>query len=98
MSTKLLGSVLYWQYQDGWKYQIDCLRKSKERAWEYDPCSVGWFCWTYPSNDDEFKEFMSKLESAEYTFRFNGGDPMYTVFIKDKNDAHAFANAFGLKI
>ena len=51
----------------------------------------GWYCWVYPSNDQEFEEWMSKMcPRAEITHRFNSGDPMYTTYIKDDSEATLF--------
>jgi hypothetical protein len=97
MNTKQ-DHISYWQYQDGWHYRIELLRKDKARAWEYSPEHVGWFCWAYPADDDEFREFIATLPSASAEHRFNGGDPMFTVFIRDKNCAQKFANKYKLKI
>lgn len=51
----------------------------------------GWYCWVYPDDDQEFEEWMKKnCPSAEFTHRFNSGDPMYTVFIREDAEATLF--------
>ena len=59
--------------------------------WEMEPMPRGWYCWVYPKNDQEFIEWMdAKCPTADYTFRFNSGDPMHTVYIKDDQEAMLF--------
>ena len=51
----------------------------------------GWYCWVYPKDDNEFEEWMSKnCPTADCTRRFNSGDPMTTVYIKDDKEAMVF--------
>ncbi len=51
----------------------------------------GWYCWTYPEDDREFEEWMAKnCPTADCTHRFNSGDPMYTVYIKEDKEATLF--------
>jgi hypothetical protein len=51
----------------------------------------GWYCWVYPSDDAEFADWMAEnCPSSEYTHRFNSGDPMWTVYIKDDLEATIF--------
>jgi len=51
----------------------------------------GWFCWAYPKDDHEFKEWMSRMcPGADITHRFNSGDPMWTVYINDDTEATLF--------
>ena len=50
-----------------------------------------WTCWVYPSDDREFEQWMAtNCPTAECTHRFNSGDPMYTVSIKDEQEATIF--------
>jgi hypothetical protein len=52
----------------------------------------GWYCWVYPADNDEFESWMAThCPTADYTRRFNSGDPMTTVHIKDNNEAMLFA-------
>jgi len=51
----------------------------------------GWTCWVYPDDDHEFEQWMDQhCPSAEYTHRFNSGDPMYTVSISDEQEILIF--------
>lgn len=52
----------------------------------------GWYCWVYPEDDEEFENWMSKnCPTADCTRRFNSGDPMTTVYIKDDTEATIFS-------
>lgn len=56
----------------------------------------GWYCWVYPDNDHEFEKWMfNHCPTADVTHRFNSGDPMYTVFIKDPQEATLFQLKYG---
>jgi hypothetical protein len=51
----------------------------------------GWYCWVYPEDDRAFEEWMAKnCPTADCTHRFNSGDPMYTVYIKEDKEATIF--------
>lgn len=51
----------------------------------------GWYCWVYPPNDEEFRQWMnSNCPRAECTHRFNSGDPMHTAHITDDAEATIF--------
>ena len=51
----------------------------------------GWYCWVYAANDEEFRDWMSKMcPGADLTYRFNSGDPMHTVFISSDSEATLF--------
>ena len=92
------AKIEHWKYDDGWHFTTWCVRVSPEIPWEFEPDRLGWFCWAYPDNDQEFEEYMQTLTSAEAIHRFNGGDCMFTVKIHDKNDADAFSRKFNLKL
>jgi hypothetical protein len=94
MNTK----IEHWKYNDGWHYTTTLVRVDPSIAWEFGQQYVGWSCWVYPSNDADFEDYMQTLKSAEAISRFNGGDCMYTVWIRDKNDADAFSRKFNLKL
>jgi len=50
-----------------------------------------WYCWIYPSNEQEFLEWMSRMcPTADVCHRFNSGDPMFTVSITKDSEATAF--------
>ena len=51
----------------------------------------GWTCWVYPHNNQEFETWMkTNCPGADYAFRFNSGNPMYTVNITDDKEAMLF--------
>ena len=50
-----------------------------------------WFCWAFVADDTDFPAWMDRsCPTAEYTFRFNSGNPMYTVNITDEKEAMLF--------
>jgi hypothetical protein len=51
---------------------------------------TGWYCQVYTDQDSDFVKWMDTCQSAECTWRFNSGNPMYTVYISDEQDANAF--------
>lgn len=59
---------------------------------EFHESAVGWSCWVYPADDLDLDKWMEENMTGDFdcTFRFNSGDPMYTVFIKSDQDATAF--------
>jgi hypothetical protein len=97
-------SVHHWRYDDGWHDIPAILVKSGEPSREFNPAIVGWHCWVYPYSDDgmskDFGEFeqwlIDNCPSAEYTRRFNSGDPMVTVFIPNAEDAAIFKLTWGV--
>ena len=51
----------------------------------------GWYCWVYPENDIEFEQWMNEhCPTADYTHRFNSGDPMYTVYVSSEEESTLF--------
>lgn len=51
----------------------------------------GWHCWAYPSDDRQFEQWMkTNCPTSTYTHRFNSGDPMYTVYITNNEEATSF--------
>jgi len=85
--------VQHWRYEDGWREIPTILRdKYDGREKEFDEALVGWHCWVYPANDKDFARWMKKNMKGKYEcdFRFNSGDPMFTVLIKDDQDATLF--------
>lgn len=56
-----------------------------------DHTDPSWYCWAFVADDTDFPGWMEQYcPTAEYTFRFNSGNPMYTVNITDKNEALLF--------
>jgi hypothetical protein len=78
-------SVQNWRFEDG----ETC--PNPGGPFPMEPPPRGWYCWVYPENDREFEEWMSKnCPSSDTTHRFNSGNPMYTVYIKDNTEAMLF--------
>ncbi len=51
----------------------------------------GWYCWVYPEDGGEFESWMAKnCPTTDCTHRFNSGDPMYTIYIKEDKEATIF--------
>ena len=51
----------------------------------------GWSCWVYPEDNQEFEIWMTRMcPTADFTPRFNSGDPMWTVTITDDKEATVF--------
>lgn len=51
----------------------------------------GWSCWVYPEDNHEFEIWMTRMcPTADFTPRFNSGDPMWTVNITDDKEATVF--------
>jgi hypothetical protein len=85
MAMRSTTSVHHWRFEDGTR------EDSVGNLWKHDPMPRGWYCWVYPKDNCDFDDWMTKnCPSADVTFRFNSGDPMYTVYIKDDNEATLF--------
>jgi len=85
--------VNHWRYENGWSDVPVLLRKDPaELEREFREEIVGWHCWVYPSSDTDFEGWMKQNMKGRYdcTFRFNSGNPMYTVLISDDEDATLF--------
>ena len=84
--------VQHWRYEDGWRDIPRVLRKPGEPEREYNEEFKGWFCWVYADDNREFEKWMKKNMKGKYdcTFRFNSGDPMHTVWIREDEDATLF--------
>lgn len=77
-------TVHHWEFHNG----VDPINPGSQ--WPIVP-RRGWTCWVYPANDSEFEKWMAvNCPTAECTHRFNSGDPMYTVSIKDDREATIF--------
>ena len=80
-------SVHHWRYEDG----ATCPNPGMPEAIRLDPPPRGWYCWIYPADDDEFSTWMQECcPQADITYRFNGGDPMWSVYINDEQEALMF--------
>jgi hypothetical protein len=81
-------SVHHWRYEDGLTCPNPGMPKGMGRL---DPPPRGWYCWIYPEDDDEFRSWMKDCcPQADITYRFNSGDPMWTVYITDEQEALMF--------
>ena len=77
--------VHHWRFEDG----KTC--PNPGHPIPLDPLPRGWYCWVYPEEDRVFEDWMSKnCPTTDCTHRFNSGDPMYTVYIKDDTEAMLF--------
>jgi hypothetical protein len=84
-------TIHHWRHEDGWHNVPAVLRKSDSPEREFLEEIVGWHCWAYCFNHHEFIEWMQQhCPTADCTPRFNSGDPMVTVHIKDKDEAAYF--------
>lgn len=84
-----------WRYENGEPNR-------QELLYGIDPAPAGYYCWVYPDNNDEFEQWMKQTfryndrrRRAGWEHRFNGGDPMYTVYIKKEPDAILFQLKWG---
>jgi hypothetical protein len=78
-------TVHHWRFEDG------VTPVSPPCQWPVDPPLRGWYCWVYPEDYDAFESWMTKnCSTADCTRRFNSGDPMITVYIKDDKEATLF--------
>ena len=76
--------VHHWEFHNG----VDPINPGSQ--WPMVP-ERGWTCWVYPQDNREFEDWMSKnCPTADCAHRFNSGDPMYTVKIKDDKEATVF--------
>ena len=79
------ASVHHWRFETGFR------EDSVGDLWKHDPMPRGWYCWVYPEDDQGFEEWMRRTcPTADICHRFNSGDPMWTVYIKDDTEATVF--------
>lgn len=90
---KMRGTVVHhWRFEDG------KTTPNPDSQWKMDPPPRGWYCWVYAADDNEFRDWMSRMcPTADVTHRFNSGDPMHTVYIKEDSEATAFQLMWGGK-
>jgi hypothetical protein len=78
-------TIHYWRFEDGKKVL------NSDSCWPMDPPPRGWYCWVYAKDNDEFHVWMAKnCPTAECINRFNSGDPMTTVYIREDREATLF--------
>ena len=84
----ITASVRHWRFEDGETCPNPTLPKGRGRL---DPPPRGWYCWVYPKDDSAFVDWMERMcPTADVTHRFNSGDPMWTVYIKEDSEATTF--------
>jgi hypothetical protein len=77
--------IHHWRFEDGLTIP------NPDSKWPMDPPPRGWYCWVYPSDYDEFEEWMNRMcPTADCTRRFNSGDPMITAYISDDTESTLF--------
>ena len=81
--------VHHWRYESGIPEWIG---KSNIYPSGYrDSVPAGWYGWAYPDDDRTFEKWMKvNCPTADCTHRFNSGDPMYTFYIKNDEEATSF--------
>lgn len=85
------ATIHHWRFEDGWHTRPAFLVKPGEDPKEFLKEIVGWHCWVYVNDHYEFIEWMKEhCPGADCTPRFNSGDPMITVHIKDRDEAAYF--------
>ena len=95
MTLRDKTSVFHWRYEDGWEHVSPMFTDNTNYtrpAREFREEIVGWHCWVYPIDDREFEDWMTENMKGKYdcTYRFNSGNPMWTVIIKEDQDATLF--------
>mgnify|MGYP000641473636 CR=1 FL=1 len=83
------AKIYYWEFESGEPVKVPKSIVYPDGIQPGNP--RGWHCWAFPSNDREFTGWMEQhCPGAEFAWRFNGGNPMYTVRITDAEEATAF--------
>jgi hypothetical protein len=78
-------SIQHWRFEDG----KTCPNPGSR--WESEPSPRGWYCWVYTDDYGEFIDWMEKnCPTTDCTHRFNSGNPMTTVYIKEDHEAVLF--------
>jgi hypothetical protein len=76
--------IHHWRFEDGVTPRNPC------RLGEIIP-PRGWSCWVYAKDNGEFETWMTRnCPTADIAHRFNSGDPMWTVYIKEDTEATLF--------
>lgn len=84
--------ILDWRFEDGWKDVPSILREPGRSPREYHESIRGWYCRAFNNKGEDIDRWMKDNMKGEYgcTFRFNSGHPMYTVWIREDEDAAFF--------
>jgi hypothetical protein len=101
MSYKVL--VQNWNYHSGWvDVPFFLYKNGKGPTKEFREDLVGWHCWVYvypeqgitstPNIEEAFLAWMDTNMKGRFEadWRFNSGDPVYTIHITDEEDATLF--------
>jgi uncharacterized protein YndB with AHSA1/START domain len=85
VKTDFKTTIHHWRFEDGGT------SPNPGGIIEIDPPPRGWYCWVYPKDNEEFEAWMKKnCPTADCTRRFNSGDPMTTVYIREDREATLF--------
>ncbi len=77
--------VHHWRFENG----VDPINPDNPFGEMIPP--RGWYCWVYPADNTEFEIWMVKnCPTTDITHRFNSGDPMWTVYIKEDKESTLF--------
>jgi hypothetical protein len=88
-STVTKATVHHWRFETGEPREVAVSVVYPDGMMESSP--RGWYCWVYTDDTTGFHEWMgNNCPTADYTHRFNSGDPMTTVFITDDKEAALF--------
>ena len=84
-------TIHHWRFEDGWHTIPAFLVKKGQPETEFNENIVGWHCWVYCDDHHAFLDWMAEhCPTSDCTPRFNSGDPMITVHIKDRDEAAYF--------
>lgn len=84
-------SIHHWQYSDGWNKALTRGSLLSYRD-EFNEARIGWSCWVYTDENNEFLDWMKNSMKGSYSAspKFNSGNPMIIVHIKEDEDASFF--------
>jgi hypothetical protein len=78
--------VQHWRFEDG----VTPIHEDSKFGDTVMP--RGWYGWAYTNDDVVFENWMANnCPTADYTHRFNSGNPMYTVYISNDAEASIFS-------
>lgn len=88
VEVRMKTAVHHWRFEPG---DRDPPANQFIRGGRIPPLARGWYCWVYPQDYDELESWMQKnCPTADCTNRFNSGDPMITVYIREDREAVLF--------
>ncbi len=78
-------------YVYNWRFENGQTCPNPGSEFPLTPPPRGWYCWAYPDDGGDFVQWMkNNCPTADCTYRFNSGDPMYTIFIQSEREAMLF--------